>query len=186
MERPPGSQRATLCWEPGPRADGQTRGRRVGRTPPIDIRRNANSGVGVTAQSKRPRPRGGPTAEGVRAPGITAWSAPNRAVRFARVALERAPTGVRRYNWPEGAGSIIVGPPSWPGHPDPLSTSSQGVESRPSAAFTASTPTRLHMHSPYLVSHGAGPLVSGAAPLHGDLGSPARRRPRARIRAHRR
>jgi hypothetical protein len=43
---------AMLCWEPGPRADGLSRGRRLGRTPPIDLRRNATSRAGVT----RPQP----------------------------------------------------------------------------------------------------------------------------------
>jgi hypothetical protein len=46
---PPGAATwAMLCWEPGPRADGLSRGRRVGRTPPIDLRRNVNSVAGVT------------------------------------------------------------------------------------------------------------------------------------------
>jgi hypothetical protein len=43
---------AMLCWEPGPRADGLSRGRRLGRTPPIDLQRNATSLAGVT----RPQP----------------------------------------------------------------------------------------------------------------------------------
>lgn len=41
----------TLCWEPGPRADGLSRGRRLGRTPPIDLPRNATGLAGVTRPS---------------------------------------------------------------------------------------------------------------------------------------
>jgi hypothetical protein len=42
---------AMLCWEPGPRADGLSRGRRLGRTPPIDLPRNATGLAGVTRPS---------------------------------------------------------------------------------------------------------------------------------------
>jgi hypothetical protein len=42
---------AMPCWEPGPRADGLSRGRRLGRTPPIDLRKNASGRAGVTRPS---------------------------------------------------------------------------------------------------------------------------------------
>jgi hypothetical protein len=42
---------AMLCWEPGPRANGLSRGRRLGRTPPIDLQRNATGRPGVTRPS---------------------------------------------------------------------------------------------------------------------------------------
>jgi hypothetical protein len=49
---PPGAAIwAMLCWEPGPRADRLSRGRRLGRTPPIDLRRNATRLAGVTQPS---------------------------------------------------------------------------------------------------------------------------------------
>jgi hypothetical protein len=49
---PPGAALwAMLCWEPGPGANGLSRGRRLGRTPPIDLRRNATSLAGVTRPS---------------------------------------------------------------------------------------------------------------------------------------
>jgi hypothetical protein len=50
---PPGTATwAMLCWEPGPRADGLSRG--AGRThPPIDLRRNAASVAGVTRPNRR-------------------------------------------------------------------------------------------------------------------------------------
>src|SRR4029453_873268 len=53
---------ATLCWEPGPRADELSRERRVERTPPIDTGRNASVAASVTdtlwAYAARAQPRG--------------------------------------------------------------------------------------------------------------------------------
>ena len=64
---------ATLCWEPGPRADGLSRG--AGWThPPIDLGRNAGGAAGVTK-----RTQSGPG--GLRSPGPQpgpGWYTPTR------------------------------------------------------------------------------------------------------------
>jgi hypothetical protein len=92
------------------------RGRRVGRTPPIDLRRNANSGAGVTADKQTPRP-GDPRA-GVfaRAPVLLGGPHPNhrplkerqrRCRRYGRTSRHSGHRGRRR------AGGAWVSVPAW-------------------------------------------------------------------------
>jgi hypothetical protein len=85
---PPGAAIwAMLCWEPGPRANGLSRGRRLGRTPPIDLRRNATSLAGVT----RPSP-----ASPFRIRGATNGVG----VPMARRTLQRAQGAFGAFGWP--------------------------------------------------------------------------------------
>jgi len=73
-----------LCWEPARGPMGYPGGRRVGRTPPIDLRRNATSVDGVTrpeqANAWDRASKGAPMArsEGPMSKGPVASAAPNR------------------------------------------------------------------------------------------------------------
>jgi hypothetical protein len=65
-DRPRGRSLGHACWSPARGSMGCPGGRRVGRTPPTDLSRNANHAGGVTGgQANTPAP-GGPEGRGVR------------------------------------------------------------------------------------------------------------------------
>jgi hypothetical protein len=90
---------ATLLLGARPAADRLSRERRVERTPPIDVRRNANSGASVTSKRANAPAPGGPTAQGVRAsdangPGVV--PSPCRPAGVTSMPLAKRSSRLRR------------------------------------------------------------------------------------------